>query len=41
MNFGIPPAFEEIAMLVEHIETAAIIAAGILGMAWLACEWNA
>jgi hypothetical protein len=41
MNFGISPAFEEIDGMVRNIEHAATVAAAILGMAWLACEWRA
>lgn len=40
MNFGYPAAIEEIAMAFQYIETAAVVAAGILAVAWIACEWN-
>jgi hypothetical protein len=39
--FGPAIPLEEIAMMVEHLEAAGMIVAGIIGMAWLACEWNA
>jgi len=41
LNFGISPAFEEIAMMVEHLETAALIVAALLAAGCLACEWRA
>jgi hypothetical protein len=41
MNFGISPAFEEIDLMVRHIEHAALIVAGLLALACVACEWRA
>lgn len=40
MNFGIPAAFEEVDLMVRHIEHAVIIVAGLVALAWLACEWR-
>jgi hypothetical protein len=40
MNFGISPSFEEIDLMVRHIEHAAIVVAGLMALAWLACNWT-
>lgn len=40
MNFGISPAFEEIDLMVRHIDHAVIIVAGLVALAWIACEWR-
>jgi len=40
MNFGISPAFEEIDLMVRNIEHGAMIAAGVIALAWIACEWR-
>jgi hypothetical protein len=40
MNFGFPGEIEEIAMAFQYIETAAVVVAFLLALAWIACEWN-
>lgn len=40
MNFAIPAAFEEIEAMVRHIEHGAVIVAGLLALACIACEWR-
>jgi hypothetical protein len=41
VNFAIPAAFEEIDWMVRNIEHAAIVVAGLLALACVACEWRA
>jgi phosphatidylserine synthase len=41
VNFGISPAFEQIDWMVRNIEHAALIVAGLLALACVACEWRA
>jgi hypothetical protein len=41
LNFGPALPLEEISMMVEHLEMAAIVVAGILALGWFACEWRA
>lgn len=40
MNFAIPAAFEEIETMVRYFEHAVVIAAGLIALAWIACEWR-
>ena len=40
LSVTIPSAFEEIDWMVRNIERAAIWVAGILALAWLACNWT-
>lgn len=40
MVFGPAIDLEAIDAMVRHIETAAMIVAGLLALAWLACEWK-
>jgi hypothetical protein len=40
MNFGPAIDIEAIDAMVRHIEHAAMIAAGLLALAWIACEWT-
>jgi hypothetical protein len=40
LSVTIPSAFEEIDWMVRNIEHAALIVAGLLALAWLACNWT-
>jgi hypothetical protein len=41
LSVTIPSAFEEIDWMVRNIEHAALIVAGLLALACVACEWRA
>jgi hypothetical protein len=41
LSVTIPSAFEEIDWMVRSIEHAALIVAGLLALACVACEWRA
>jgi hypothetical protein len=38
--FGPAIPLEEIDLMVRHIEQAAMVVAGLLALAWLACNWT-
>jgi hypothetical protein len=41
LSVTIPSAFEQIDLMVRNIEHAALIVAGLLALACVACEWRA